>query len=233
MFALSVFLRERLLARTTFVQDKVRIGRTEDNEVHLDNLGVSRSHASIERVGGVHILKEFGSGNGTFVNGEKVVGRRALDDGDRITIGKFLLVFRGERSVPESAVAPHSSYDLAGQTIVTESPLHGPERRCPFIAYLELPHGPTEPPLIHRLERDVCLVGTSGNCDLVLERGSCPPHAALLLRGWQGFTLFPLVPGVRRNGAAIVGRVRLGAKDELAFGSQLLRFFMTESEAAP
>ncbi len=232
MFALSVFLRDRLLARTTFSQDTVRIGRTEENEVHLDNLGVSRSHASIERVGGVHILKEFGSGNGTFVNGERIVGRRALDDGDRIGIGKFVLVFRGERSHPESTVSSDRSYELAGKTIVLPGPVGAPARRCPFVAYLELPREDSEPPQIYRLERDVCLLGTGSDCDLVLERGAAP-HVALLVRGWQGFTLVPLAPGLKRNGVPLAGRTTLGPKDELALGSQVCRFFIMESEAAP
>jgi hypothetical protein len=232
MFALSVFLRDRLLARTTFSQEKVRIGRTEENEVHLDNLGVSRSHASIERVGGVHILKEFGGGNGTFVNGERVVGRRALDDGDRIGVGKFVIIFRGERARPESNVSDDRSYELAGKTIVLPTPPGAPARRCPFVAYLELPRGPADPPQIYRLERDACLIGTGSDCDLVLERGAAP-HTALLVRGWQGFTLVPLAPGLRRNGVPLTSRAMLGPKDELALGSQVYRFFLMDSEAAP
>ncbi|HZU98927.1 MAG TPA: FHA domain-containing protein [Planctomycetota bacterium] len=233
MFALTVLLRDRLLARTTFAQEKVGIGRTPENEVHLDNLAVSRRHASIELVGGVHVLREFGSGNGTFVNGERVVGRRALNDGDRISIGKFVILFRGDRQRSENIdLDDSSSYDFAGKTIVTGGARHAKERRCPFVAYLELARG-SEPPVIHRLERDVCLAGTAQDCDVVLEQGVCAPHAALLIRGWQGFTIYPLGPGTRRNGVPLTGRATLAAKDELRFGSRACRFMLSESEAMP
>ena len=73
----------------------VSIGRDPANVVQLDwDTEVSRVHAVLEHVGGAWTLVDDGlSRNGSFVNGRRVHGRRRLDDGDSITVGKTLLVF--------------------------------------------------------------------------------------------------------------------------------------------
>jgi pSer/pThr/pTyr-binding forkhead associated (FHA) protein len=79
----------------------VTIGRNPSNDVALTwDEEVSRLHAEVERLGGEWILADEGiSRNGSFVNGERVDGRRRLRDGDVIRIGKTTLAFR----IPEPA----------------------------------------------------------------------------------------------------------------------------------
>ena len=73
----------------------VSIGRDPANVVQLDwDTEVSRVHAVLEHVGGAWTLVDDGlSRNGSFVNGRRVHGRRRLDHGDSVTVGKTLLVF--------------------------------------------------------------------------------------------------------------------------------------------
>ena len=88
---------EQLEGRT----GRVTIGRNPTNDVALTwDEEVSRLHAEIEPLGGEWILTDEGlSRNGSFVNGERVDGRRRLRDGDVIRIGRTSLAFR----VPEPA----------------------------------------------------------------------------------------------------------------------------------
>jgi hypothetical protein len=74
----------------------VTVGRRTDNDVALPwDLEVSRVHAQLEHVGGEWAVADDGlSRNGTFVNGERVTGRRRLRDGDRIVVGETALVYR-------------------------------------------------------------------------------------------------------------------------------------------
>jgi len=71
------------------------IGREPASDVRLDwDSEVSRAHAVLERIGGAWTLVDDGlSRNGSFVNGQRVHGRRRLDDGDAIKVGKTLLVY--------------------------------------------------------------------------------------------------------------------------------------------
>lgn len=55
---------------------------------------VSRLHAVVERVTGGWVLEDLGSRNGTFVNGERVVGPRALRPADEVMLGTAILRFR-------------------------------------------------------------------------------------------------------------------------------------------
>jgi hypothetical protein len=234
MFALSVFHRDRLVGRSTFEQEEVRIGRNPDNEVRIDNLGVSRYHASIACVEGVHIVKDFGSDNGTFVNGERVLGRRALNDGDKVQLSKFTLVFRGPRlaKVEKVDIRDEKSFALSGQTIVAQIAPAVTEGRCPFLGYIELDQHPAAPK-VHRFETDVCVVGSAPECDLVLgTSATVPSKAAIVLRGWGGFFVVAL-EGVKRNGSPVAGKSKLASRDELAFGSVACAFFMMQAEAAP
>ncbi len=82
--------------------DRLTVGRTESADVALDWDGeVSRVHAELEEVGGAWTVCDDGlSRNGSFVNGERVTGRRRLRDGDVLRFGGVSAVYRepsGER----------------------------------------------------------------------------------------------------------------------------------------
>jgi DNA-binding CsgD family transcriptional regulator len=76
--------------------DRLSIGRQAASDVPLTwDSEVSRLHAVLERVSGEWTLCDDGlSRNGSFVNGERLSGRRVLADGDSITIGRTLIVYR-------------------------------------------------------------------------------------------------------------------------------------------
>jgi diguanylate cyclase (GGDEF)-like protein len=75
----------------------VRIGRAADNEVSLDDEGVSRRHVRIERFGdGSHRIMDVDSTNGTLVNDVELTETVALRNGDRIKIGKTIFKYVSE-----------------------------------------------------------------------------------------------------------------------------------------
>lgn len=76
--------------------ERLTLGREDDADVALAwDPQVSRLHAELERVGGAWTLTDDGlSRNGTFVNGERVSGRRRLADGDSLRLGQTQVVFR-------------------------------------------------------------------------------------------------------------------------------------------
>lgn len=81
-------------ARTfSLAKPVVTLGRLPESDVVVDDPGASRQHARISHANGEFVLVDLGSTNGTLVNDE-AVGERALDDGDRITIGETVLEFR-------------------------------------------------------------------------------------------------------------------------------------------
>jgi pSer/pThr/pTyr-binding forkhead associated (FHA) protein len=75
---------------------ELTIGRDRETDVQLSwDPQVSGLHAELRRAGGSWLVIDDGlSRNGTFVNGERVVGRRRLREGDELRLGKTVVVFR-------------------------------------------------------------------------------------------------------------------------------------------
>ena len=75
---------------------ETKIGRDTTNEIQLDDITVSRSHAMISKKDGYHI-KDLGSLNGTYLNAIAVRDTQ-VNAGDEIQIGKYhLTLFIGDK----------------------------------------------------------------------------------------------------------------------------------------
>ncbi|PRY56617.1 type III secretion system (T3SS) inner membrane Yop/YscD-like protein [Knoellia remsis] len=79
-------------ARFLLDDDLVSSGRHPESDIFLDDVTVSRSHATFERTGGQFVVKDVGSLNGTYVNRERI-DEATLQTGDEVQIGKYRLVF--------------------------------------------------------------------------------------------------------------------------------------------
>ncbi len=75
------------------LSEKTRIGRHPVNSVRLADREISKEHAEISLIGSDFWIQDLNSSNGTFVNGRRVT-RIRLSDGDEITLGGTLIVFR-------------------------------------------------------------------------------------------------------------------------------------------
>ncbi len=75
---------------------RVTVGRSAESDVSLTSDDeVSRVHAVIEFVGGHWTIVDDGlSRNGTYVNGDRIAGRRRLRAGDSVRVGGTVLVFQ-------------------------------------------------------------------------------------------------------------------------------------------
>lgn len=67
-------------------QPVLLIGRDERCDVVISERQVSRQHASITLEDDSYVVRDLGSKNGTFVNGQELDGPRALQDGDEIQV---------------------------------------------------------------------------------------------------------------------------------------------------
>jgi hypothetical protein len=77
-------------------KDSLSIGRSRESDIFLEDLAVSRLHASIINMGnGNYALRDEGSANGTKVNGQPVNKYQPypLQEGDKIQLGQTVLVF--------------------------------------------------------------------------------------------------------------------------------------------
>jgi HD-GYP domain-containing protein (c-di-GMP phosphodiesterase class II) len=76
------------------INGSLSIGRNPENQLQLDDLQVSRTHALIEQSDKGTILRDLNSGNGTYVGDRRVLEYK-LSSGDIIRIGMQQLRFEG------------------------------------------------------------------------------------------------------------------------------------------
>ena len=75
--------------------DRIDIGRSVEGAGRIEDPQVSRLHAELRLAGRAWTLRDLGSTNGTFVNGERLSRARELNAGDRIAFGSLLYEFTG------------------------------------------------------------------------------------------------------------------------------------------
>lgn len=74
------------LLRFPLFKDRLTIGRTMDNDIHLNATYISRRHAVVQADGDATRVIDWGSRNGVFVNSKRIT-EHFLKNGDIVTIG--------------------------------------------------------------------------------------------------------------------------------------------------
>jgi pSer/pThr/pTyr-binding forkhead associated (FHA) protein len=72
--------------------EQMRIGRSPDAEVFLDDVTVSRNHALVVRRRDGLYVDDLGSLNGTYVNRRRIESHK-LANGDELQVGKYKLTY--------------------------------------------------------------------------------------------------------------------------------------------
>jgi len=83
-------------ARFLLDADVTTVGRHPGADIILDDVTVSRRHAEFLRSGRTFQVKDLGSLNGTYFDGERI-DRSVLTDGSEVQVGKFRLTFYASR----------------------------------------------------------------------------------------------------------------------------------------
>jgi len=79
--------------RHPLTEGTISIGRASDCSIPIKDRYLSRRHAEIISANGAWVLKDLGSANGTYLNGNRVERDSPLRPGDRIRLGDTEIVF--------------------------------------------------------------------------------------------------------------------------------------------
>jgi len=121
-------LKGRLLSEVAFTGPQLRIGRMRENDVVVNNLAVSRFHATLRREGSGFVLEDLGSENGTQLNGTRISGSVPIVPGDVIQLGKYELRIDANPGVQIAAGPAKKSNDAwdSSQTFFQPPPVANP-----------------------------------------------------------------------------------------------------------
>jgi pSer/pThr/pTyr-binding forkhead associated (FHA) protein len=92
----------------------VHLGRGPRNDVRLSHNSVAESHATLTHRRGTWVVLDRGSANGTFVNGYRVVGERALADNCALRLGDVIMRFRTVGAAAASSNGARSAGGIFG-----------------------------------------------------------------------------------------------------------------------
>ena len=93
---------------------RLTLGKASTNDVSLEHdPTVSRLHAVLENHGSAWSIRDLGSRNGTYLNGEKIDAERVLRSGDELRVGKSRLVYLEARQsgepLEEATIVPDAA----------------------------------------------------------------------------------------------------------------------------
>jgi predicted component of type VI protein secretion system len=114
-----------------FTSEELTLGRAASGVGwRLPERNVSRRHARFSRSGGAVFVEDQGIINGTWLNGERVTGRRKLRPGDLVEIGDYDLMVlpEGQEAAGPGTPPPLPALDLLDPAVVTPAaaaPAHG------------------------------------------------------------------------------------------------------------
>jgi pSer/pThr/pTyr-binding forkhead associated (FHA) protein len=80
-------------ARFLLDTDVVTVGRHPDSDIFLDDISVSRRHATFTRGDNGYVVSDLGSLNGSYVNRDRIDNDVTLTGGDEVQIGKYRLIY--------------------------------------------------------------------------------------------------------------------------------------------
>ena len=194
---IRVYCGNELTKQFELGEDRVTIGRTEDNTLVLADSGVSKQHAAIEYENGDYFIVDLGSSNGVFLNKERIE-KEKLKYWDEIQIHNFVIKFMAkpgigaarqeEDETPANLESDKTEFfDITDEKQLDD--LRQQTKQC-FVTYKD------QSGALHKLtiKKPRTTIGKSKDADIKISGWFAPPVAATIER--QGST-YELVPGKR------------------------------------
>lgn len=229
MATLILKYESKVIKEFPIQKSAVVIGRAPGNEVVIDNLAVSGSHARVSIEEGKFVVEDLNSLNGTFLNGQRI-RKSVLKQGDLIAIGKHTLEYSDHGGLNPLMMMPaerSSQAARADQTVVLDTKQRrdflakataiaegaDPETKTQ-VACLVTQAGRTEQPE-YILTSKIYVIGKDKSASVRLKGWFLPRVAAIITR--RGGRHFDIAPS-EKSGATKVNSQVLTAPQELNEG---------------
>ena len=107
-------------------KSELTIGRDTSNDIVINDAEVSRKHARLILQGGGFILEDLGSTNGSFVDGQRLMGPHALRPGELIMLGENISL-----NFESAGFDPNATVVASAPPLQQTSPREAPPRVTP------------------------------------------------------------------------------------------------------
>jgi predicted component of type VI protein secretion system len=127
-------------------KNELTIGRDISNDIVISDVEVSRKHARLMVQAGGFVLEDMGSTNGTFVNGQRLVGPYLLRGGENIMFGENVSLSFELSYDTDATIASTPSLEPAIPATVYSPPRQAGDQASPQMYAGQIPAGPAELP---------------------------------------------------------------------------------------
>lgn len=212
-------------------KEATTIGRKSENDIVIDNIGVSGFHAKILKEGESFYIEDLNSLNGTFVDGEKV-SKSILNSGDVILIGKHTLEFISEEHKRDEGIkAPIRGVSMDETMVIDpreqEKILTSTEKLEVLGGFIII-EGSTDMGEYELKER-VTTIGKDESAGIRLKGFFAPKVAALVNRRKECYFISPSgKKPLKINGEEVTQRYDLKDGDIVEVAGIKLQFYLKE-----
>ncbi len=132
-------------------KNELFIGRDVNNDIVINDSEISRKHARILMQAGGFVLEDLGSTNGSFINGQRLMGPHVLRPGETVMFGEnvsllFEAGFDSDATVVSTPLQQPTYSPPVQRETFAPPPVQAPPRQAPPPAYSgQIPAGPAEP----------------------------------------------------------------------------------------
>ena len=238
MIKLTLKLKETQIDEFNLEKSMVNIGRSQENEIVIDNIAISRRHAQMElREGKGYVLRDLGSSNGTFLNGVQIdANDHEIADGDVIGIAKFEILVKGVTLAPKALPKVPGQGDIDG-TIIYEAPRRKPTPEPAAIPEQKVVHWPSLKAMKgpakgkeFKITKEITTIGKGSQNDIPVEGWFISSPQARIRRQGERFYLSHhggFFSSTKVNGSGIKEDHILKNQDELAIGNSTFVFIQS------
>ncbi|MBI2376314.1 MAG: FHA domain-containing protein [Deltaproteobacteria bacterium] len=213
MAYLTLVLENREVRKFVLSRNATTIGRSQENDIVINNLALSRQHAQIDFQSGKYHVQDLKSQNGVYVNGKRIHDAASLGDGDRITLGTYQFVFKDEQpnnlDRPKVRAAPRPPSQPPRQVEEDE-----PDESVPLLVLkyndMELQRFP--------LKSGDCSVGRAKECDIQIPERRLSRNHCKIVRDDRGRVI---LEDLGSQNGTYVNRKRIRGNQELSNGDIL------------
>jgi len=242
MYKLIIEDDEGKTTEVPIIRDEITVGRKEGNTIRLTERNVSRRHARITRQGNGLFIEDLLSYNGIKVNGDRIQGKVAVGDGDRVQIGDYQVsvkLDKGAAKVQVPGQGPQTTpVNRAEPTLMSGTPAIPAPGAATLAQPVQAPvvKVPEKPARLivvstnfarqeFQLEKATAVIGRTDDNDVVLNHRSISRHHAKIVREGDKFQIMDMqsANGVRVNGEEY-GKVELRKGDKIDLGHVRLVF---------
>lgn len=196
------------------------LGRKQGNDIVVETLIVSGTHAKIEFLEEGFLVTDLRSKNGTYVNGERVASQW-LKNGDVITVGKHKLTLLVS-GMDGMSIEDESEEGELSKTMVLDQPQQG-DSKLPNATLSFLKGGQGEVPLTKKLTK----IGKDFSNDVVISGGFTVGQTAATISKLPDGYYLSYVGGMSKpklNGKAVSDSKLLQEFDVIEIGSAKVQF---------